>query len=435
MKKKILVSEGVVFGVIVVVGFAGRLTTRKTNLEIFAEAKKGLLEITIDATGELLAENSIEITGPDFARRGDLRSTNITIQDLVAEGTIVKKGDYVATLDRTTFDNTLKDERERLASLQKSLDMKLMDSSIIINDALNDITNRKYIVEEAEMTLRNSKYEPASVVRQAEINLDQARRVLEQRERTYTLRVAQVNSDIYNLKWFIGRVTKRINNLEEVLESFTITAPASGMVTYRRERHGGKRKTGSTINSFDRVIATLPDLSSMLSKIYISEIEISRVKPGQKAQIKIDAFPDKLYTGYVSSVSNIGEQLPNTDSKVFEVQVKLEGSDPRLRPSMTSTNKLILNSYESVTFIPVECVHAGTDSIPFVYTKNGTRQIVLLGETSDKNIIIEKGLEPGTSVYLVPPEKSYRFELAGEELIPLIKNAVKLGDQKLARLK
>jgi multidrug efflux pump subunit AcrA (membrane-fusion protein) len=435
MKKKILVTGGVIFGIIVIAGFAGRFTSGKNNLGIFAEAKQGPFEITIDATGELIAENSIDITGPDFARRGDLRSSSIKIQDLVPEGTIVEKGDYVATLDRTTFDNTLKDDRERLTSLETSLEMKLMDSAIIINDALNEITNRKYIVEEAEMTLRNSKYEPASVVRQAEINLDQAKRVLEQRERTYTLRVAQINRDIYNLNWFIGRVTKRINNLEEVLEAFTITAPSPGMVTYKRERHGTKRKIGSTISPFDRVIATLPDLSSMLSKIYVSEIEISRVKPGQKTQIKIDAFPGKLYTGYVSTVSNIGEQLPNSDSKVFEVQVKIDGSDPRLRPSMTSNNKLIINSYENAIFIPIECVLAGADSIPYVYTKNGTKQIVLLGEAGDKNIIIEKGLEPGTSVYVVPPEKSYKFELAGEELIPLIKNSEKQGDQKLARLK
>jgi hypothetical protein len=134
-------------------------------------------------------------------------------------------------------------------------------------------------------------------------------------------------------------------------------------------------------------------------------------------------------------VSNIGEQLPNSDSKVFEVQVKIDGSDPRLRPSMTSNNKLIINSYENAIFIPIECVLAGADSIPYVYTKNGTKQIVLLGEAGDKNIIIEKGLEPGTSVYVVPPEKSYKFELAGEELIPLIKNSEKQGDQKLARLK
>jgi multidrug efflux pump subunit AcrA (membrane-fusion protein) len=434
MKKKTLIISGIV-GLVILLVFLSRSNSKSGAAEIFAEVKQGIFEITISATGELIAENSIEIMGPDFANRGDLRSSNITIQDLVAEGTIVNKGDYVATLDRTNFDNTLKDERERLASIYTSLEMKLMDSAIVINDALNDITNRKYIVEEAEMTLRNSKFEPASVLRQAEINLDQAKRVLEQRERTYTLRVAQINRDIYNFKWFIGRIEKRIRDLEEVLEDFTITAPSSGMVTYLRERRGTKRKVGSVISPFDRVIATLPDLSSMISKVYISEIEIYRVKPGQKTLIKIDAFPDKMYSGSVLSVANIGEQLPNTDSKVFEVQIKLDGSDPRLRPSMTSNNKLIINSYEDAIFVPAECVHAGLDSIPYVYTKKGTKQIVVLGETSEKNIIIEKGLEPGTSVYLLQPEKANKFELSGEELIPLIKNGGKQVNDKLARLK
>jgi len=50
----------------------------------------------------------------------------------------------------------------------------------------------------------------------------------------------------------------------------------------------------------DRVVATLPDLSSMLSKVYVSEIEVSKVKPGQTAKITIDAFPGKSYAGTVN---------------------------------------------------------------------------------------------------------------------------------------
>jgi hypothetical protein len=84
---------------------------------------------------------------------------------------------------------------------------------------------------------------------------------------------------------------------------------------------------------------------------------------------------------------------------------------------MTTGNKIITKTINDVVFIPTECVQTGADSIPFVYKRNKTRQVVLLGEANDKNVIVEKGLEPGTSIYLVPPEKAENFKLVGANLI------------------
>ena len=159
----------------------------------------------------------------------------------------------------------------------------------------------------------------------------------------------------------------------------------------------------------------------MISKIYVNEIEISKVKTGQKVNITIDAFPEKAFTGNVISIANIGEQLPNSDAKMFEVQIKVDGSDPALRPSMTTGNKIIIKTFNDAVYIPTECVQTGSDSIPFVYEKNRTKQIVVLGESNEKNIIVEQGLEPGTTIYLIPPEKPEKFRLAGENLISIIK--------------
>jgi hypothetical protein len=193
------------------------------------------------------------------------------------------------------------------------------------------------------------------------------------------------------------------------------------MIIFKKDRNGTKRKAGSTINPFDRVIATLPDLSSMISKVYVNEIEISKVKSGQKVNIKVDAFPEKAYTGTVYTIANIGEQLPNSDSKMFEVQIRIDGSDPTLRPSMTTGNKLIIKTYNDAVYIPTECVQTGSDSIPFVYGKNKTKEVVKLGESNEKNVIVEKGLEPGAVIYLNPPQNPETFKLVGADLIPLIK--------------
>jgi hypothetical protein len=220
--------------------------------------------------------------------------------------------------------------------------------------------------------------------------------------------------------------------MQDIIQNFVIKAPSDGMVIYKREWNGAKRKVGSEISPWDPVVATLPDLSSMISKTYVNEIDVSKVKTGQKVRLTVDAFPDKTYTGAVTSVANIGEQLPNTDAKVFEVIIKVDGSDPILRPSMTTGNQIITKTFTDVIFIPLETVFATPDSVPFVYTRNGWRQVVVLGESNENDVIVEQGLAKGDKLFLSIPEDGDNFKLHGEDLIVAIKERKKqqLEEQK-----
>lgn len=416
MKRTITITLAVVITAVIALFILNKLTSKKDGDHLFAEAVKGDFEISISASGEILPENSIDIKAPEVSRGRDFRASDLKITDIVPEGTEVKAGDYVATLDRTQYDNTLKDERERLSNLMNELEMKKLDTAVTLTALRNAIKNQEHTVEEAQITLRNSQFEPPTTIRQAEINLDRQTRILEQKERGYLLRAAQVKRDIMWQNIMYNRIERRVASLEEVLAGFTITAPSPGMVVYKRDRRGNKIKAGSSINLMDRAVATLPDLSSLLSKIFISEIEITKIKPGLNVDISVDAFPYKRFTGKIYSVANIGEKLENTDTKVFEVMVKIDGSDPALRPSMTTTNKVIIKTFKDVIYIPSECIHAGSDGIPFVYTRNKTRQIVITGESNDKNIIIERGLKPKQAVYIIQPDNAEEFRIEGEEL-------------------
>jgi HlyD family secretion protein len=428
--KRILVIGGVVVAIVALFVF-NNMTSKKGNTNSYIEVKKGLFEITVTNSGELVAEKSIDVKGPEIGmgsdrggggdRGHDMHAMDLKIQDIVPEGTIVKEGDYIAQLDRSAYSNTLKDEIETLKTYQNNVDMKILDTAVVLTNQRDDIRNQRYVVEEAGLTLAQSKYEPPATIRQCEIALDKTKRTLAQKIKSYSLYVAQSQADLSHQKLHLTRQTRLVDDLQSFIEKFTIKAPASGMVIYKKDRNGNKRKAGSTVNPFDRVIATLPDLSSMMSKVYVNEIEISKVKTGQKVNIKVDAFPEKAYTGTVYTIANIGEQLPNSDSKMFEVQIRLDGSDPTLRPSMTTGNKLVIRTYNDAVYIPTECVQTGSDSIPFVYGKNKTKEIVKLGESNEKNVIVEKGLEPGAVIYLIPPLNPENFKLIGADLIPLIK--------------
>lgn len=431
MKRTTIIIGGIIAVVaIIVLIVIGRAAAKKDVANLYAEATKGNFDIIVTTTGELQARNSTDITGPDFAQSRNIRAMDIKITDLVPEGTEVKKGDYVATLDRTSFDNSLKDEQERLVTFDNNLEMKILDTAVTLSNLRDNIKNLKFSVEEANITLQQSKYEPPTTIRQAEIALDRSQRSLDQAIKGYSLRVEQARSDMRTMKNQLAEQRQRVQDLETVLSKFIITAPSDGMIIYKRDRMGTKRKVGSSISPWDNVVATLPDMSSMISKTYVNEIDVSKVKTGQQVEIVVDAFPEKQYTGQVTSVANIGEQLPNADAKVFEVVIAVNESDPILRPSMTTGNKIVTKTIDDVTYVPLESVQQGADSIPFVYLKKGQRQVVVLGESNENNVIVEQGLEPGTQIYLNTPENPESYSLVGEELITVIREREKLKKEQ-----
>jgi multidrug efflux pump subunit AcrA (membrane-fusion protein) len=435
MKRTFIITGIVVVVAIIFLIVISKATSKKDISNLYVQSKRGQFDIVVTTTGELQAENSTDIRGPEFSQLRNIRGMDIKIQDLVPEGTEVKEGDFIATLDRTAFDNTLKDELDKLTTFETNLEMKILDTAVTLSSLRDNIKNLRFTVEEAAITLQQSKYEPPTTIRQAEIALDKANRALDQTIKSYSLRVEQAKSDMRTNRRNFTEQQKRVNDLQTLLSKFDIKAPSPGMVIYKRDRMGTKRKTGSTINPWDNVVATLPDMSSMISKTYVNEIDVSKVKSGQKVEIMVDAFPEKSYTGVVSSVANIGEQLPNADAKVFEVLIKVDGSDPILRPSMTTGNKIITKTINDVIYIPLESVQAGTDSVPFVYLKNGNKQVVVLGESNENNVVIEQGLKQETQIYLSTPEDPENFKLVGEELIAVIKEREKAKKAEELRLR
>lgn len=425
MKKNIIITSIVVIVAIIAMIVINKMVNKEDKSVLYAEVEQGDFEVVVTTTGELQAENSLDIKGPEGLMSRNMRFGGIKIQDLVPEGTEVQEGDYVATLDRSSVDNTLKDELDKMEQYETDLMKKKIDTTITLGNLRDDLVNLKFTMEEAEITLEQSKYEPPTTIRQARISLDKSQRAYEQAISNYDLKVKQAIADIRDIESQVSKQQRKVKEMQDIISNFTIRAPASGMVIYKREWGGAKRKVGSEISAWDPVVATLPDLRSMISKTYVNEIDISKVKVGQRVRLTVDAFPEKSYTGVVTSVANIGEQLPNTDAKVFEVITKVDGSDPILRPSMTTGNQIITQTFKDVLFIPLETVFASADSIPFVYKKEGTRQVVVLGESNENDVIVEQGLSKGDKLYLSVPENGDRYKLAGDDLITIIKERKK----------
>jgi multidrug resistance efflux pump len=433
MKKRnlyLLISLAAVLLIIIVYS----LVKKKTVLNLEAEVEKGKFDVVVTVTGELQARNSVNITAPMSILR-EIYVWQVSIGKIVPEGTLVDSGDFVAQLDETDIQNDLKNIESQIELKQAEIEKAVIDSSLDLRSQRDNIINLRFSVEEAEINVEQSKYESPAVIRKAEIDLDKVKREYSQTLSNYKLKVQQAQVNIRQKNVELQRALREKEKILTALNSLIIKAPASGMVVYQKDRDGSKRTTGSNlmVGRGDVTVATLPDLSSFNSITYVNEIDISKVKKGQPVTIGLDAFPEKKLTGRVFEVANIGEQLPNTDSKVFEVIVKVNETDPVMRPAMTTSNAILTKTFDDVLFVPLETVHSN-DSLTFVYRKNGTRQLVLLGDANDNDVIIEKGLSAGEKLYLSVPEDAETFKWTGMDLYPLIRDKKMKEEQEKKRI-
>lgn len=417
MNRRWIFGIGLLVIVVAIVIYSS--TGEENSVEVTAVVEQGAFNVVVSTTGELQALNSTEIRGPEDLR--EARVHNVKIVDLVPEGTIVEMGDYVASLDRTEATDRLQSLEDEIEQSTATLRQTILDTTMSLRDYRNTIKDLEYALEERQIILDQSQYEPPATIRQAEMNLDKAKRAYEQAVNNYSLRKEQAEAQIIKAQINLKRDEQRKQDLMRVLDQFEIYAPQPGMVIYKKEWGGAKRKVGSSISPWDPVVATLPDLSKMISKTYVNEIDISKLATGQTVQVGVDAFPDREYTGLVIDVANVGEQLSNSDAKVFEVVVQLNETDTTLRPAMTTVNKILTGTYEDVIYAPLEAVH-NTDSMSYVLTKGRkVRQIVDLGEANENFIIVLEGLEAGDELYLSVPEGSDEWEYTGWDIYERVK--------------
>ena len=416
MKKRTIIAIVVPSVIIIALVLYSVLSGKEKEIVLETAVQYGQFEISVMVTGELQAIRETEIQAPSQLRSRNLRIRSVKIQDLIPEGTVVDSGQWVATLDRSEADNSLKDILDNLEQKESEYMRTKLDTTMSLRELRDQLINLGFAMEEAEITLEQSKFEPPATIRQAEIELEKATRAYAQAEKNYGLKEQQAKAEMREAELNMARDRRSKDEMEAVLLKFDIFAPAPGMVIYKKDWSGQKRTAGSEINTWDLAVATLPDLSTMISMTYVNEIDISKLNEGQKVEIGVDAFPEKKFSGEVTEVANIGQQLPNTDAKVFEVKIELNERDTILRPSMTTSNQVITQVIDSVLFIPLESVHAN-DSLTFVYTRSGQKQVVVLGKSNENHIVVEMGLKRGDKLYLSMPENTDNFKYAGLELM------------------
>lgn len=231
-------------------------------------------------------------------------------------------------------------------------------------------------------------------------------RVKQQNESNIALMAAQVASSKTRLDIHKADFTKLLEQIEKTV----IRAPQSGMLVYEDPHRWSNNQplaVGVTTR-YGQKLFKLPDLSEMEVDVKIHESQIERIKVGQQAEIRINAFAGQMFPGKVKRIGVMASRQRwfNPDIKVYETVVSLDSETKRMKPGMSAEVRITCRTIKGVLLVPVTGVHVlnGRDAA-IVKTASGLEiREVAIGETNDKFVVVTSGLEAGDEVLLYEPE-------------------------------
>jgi multidrug efflux pump subunit AcrA (membrane-fusion protein) len=403
-KKIIILSSGLFVLLLVAVWFL-RI---KPSLGIYT-VKKENFEAIITCKGEIQSEKAVLITLPDILGDRKLEIWDIQIKDLIPEGSVVKKGDYVALLDQGRIKQLKENNGEAMKRLLFNLSDAKIDSAVDLVDFRNSIEQFVFDLKYKKVELEQSVYESPAYQRRSQMAYDRALRQLDAKMRAYQMTQKNLRIQVSRDEKMLEELTSKDEKYQLAFDAARIVAPQDGMVIYGRTfGRGGSRKmtVGSNVSMQTPVIATLPDLSVLVSETYVEEIYISKIKVGDSARVMIDALKNLEKVGVISAISNVGQEMTGFESKVFKVNIRIASDNKRIKPAMTTNNEIIISREQNVLVIPRSTLFQ--DGIKeFVYLKEfgGVKvRYVECGNRSEKFVVIKSGLNEGDKILLNKPQ-------------------------------
>lgn len=396
--KRILLATGVLLAISATAYAIFFRDTKSTN-DLIVDVKKSDFEVNILTTGELRSKSMTMISAPTKLRQ--LSIYQIKIADMVPEGTLVKEGAFVVSLDNSDVLTKIKDQQLNIDKKNAEIKQASLDTMMELRTLRDEIVNLGFELEQKVLEKEQSRYEAPAEIKRVQLEYEKAERTLRQKKDNYKTKQIQTQTKMQILGSDLKQLTNYMDGLTGILSQLTITAPKSGMLVYDKDWNGQKKAVGTLVELWNPTLATLPDLTQMEVLTYVNEVDIQKVKVGQTVDIGLDAAADKKLKGVVKSVANIGEEKPNSDAKVFEVLIDVLTEDPILKPAMTVSCKIAAEKYRDALQLPLETIYNDANG-SFIFKRTGgslVKQYVKVFTVNESNALITNGLTEGDRVY------------------------------------
>ncbi|MBI4056051.1 MAG: efflux RND transporter periplasmic adaptor subunit [Elusimicrobia bacterium] len=190
---------------------------------------------------------------------------------------------------------------------------------------------------------------------------------------------------------------------------YEVRAPMAGTVIKRKVEVGDSVVSGLAEFGAGTVLITIGDLSRMVVKLDVNEVDIPKLSLHQNADIHLDAFPAETFKGEITFIGPLAE-LNDQKIKIFRTKVEIPKADPRLRPGMTARIEVVLAQHADVVKAPIEAIfEEGDKNVAYVVADNPklppVKRFLKTGLKDEVDIEILNGLKVGEKLSLSKPEE------------------------------
>ena len=373
MKRILIIVAGllVLGGVLAVSMKAG---SAKKGVRVYAEAAaRRDIQQVVKATGEIDPRIKVNISAHVVAKIEKL---------FVSEGDWIEKGRPFLRLEQNVFVA----DRDQWAAQLRSAETAVRRQDVALADAASKLHRAQLLYNGGSFTAE--QLENAQLAeRSARLQLEEARDL-----------VSQDRANLLRAQTDLGKTV--------------IDAPISGQVIALNAKEGEVVVSG-TMNNAASVIGTIADMSEVLAEVDVDETEIVQVQPGQRAELKVDALPKRVYHGKVTEVGSSGyNRSSQPDVTFFKVKVLLDDSDRQLRSGMSVRAEIETQADKGALVVPIQAVverpplgASGGDEVKVVFVVaagKAHQRKVGTGISDETRVEVLTGLRPGEQVVTGP---------------------------------
>lgn len=382
-KRKVIIGLSVIaIIVVIIVIMANKNGNHKTIVQTEVAGKQSIVEV-VTATGKIEPRTRVKISADVAAK---------IIHLAVKEGEWVEKGDLLVRLDQERYVAAFEQSEANFRSAVANAN--LANENLL--KAEKDFKRTKTLVDQ-DLESRATYDQAYSNVQIEKARYQSAQEIIEQARAS-------------------------VKQAKDNLSKTTIYAPMAGTIS-TLNKEVGEIALGSQFQ--EDVIMIVSNLSVMEALVNVDENDIVKVSLNDSSTIEIDAFPDMIFHGVVREIASSAtiSRTGSTEQKT-EFEVKLTISDPvdELRPGMTASTDIIVETRDSTLCIPLQCVtvrtseqlkqgtsptgeRSGADSTSQqLYTpdKDGFVQLVfVVAGGAAKAVQVETGIQSDTHIEII----------------------------------
>ena len=387
---------------VAVFSFAGRGATPDVPTAV---AERGTFVDAVQVRGEIKAGRSVTIVAPPDA--GELR-----IVKLAPSGTVVKKGDTLIDFDGTTVARTVEEKRSEVRGFEAQIEQTRSESRAKEEESQTAETKAHYDVNRAELDYSAREILSRVEGEQRGLKVNDAEQKLLEASAKFSSDQTGGRAKVAGVTGKRSKADFDLNKARRQLNALRVTAPSEGIVTILRNFRSGNWMNPQDFKEGDRVwpgagIIELPDASSLFGLAKVDEIERGRLQLNQPVTVRLEALPDKELKGHIASISALAKADFSSwpPPRNFDVNVAFDDRDDRVRPGMTATIRVAVDTLKDVVIVPSQAVFpsSGEDIVYVMGHGSPERRPVQIDRRNADRAVIRSGVTAGERVALKDP--------------------------------